>query len=77
MLNNPYCGKTLGRVNSHPQFSPAFLAVFWYGLLSLVWHFAGSDEPKRIDCGMAEFHPDYTPKMREQCRLVRSGGKLL
>lgn len=28
---------------------------------------------KRIDCGVAEFHPDYTTEMRKQCQLVRSG----
>ena len=23
---------------------------------------------KRIDCEQVEFHPDYTPKMKQQCR---------
>jgi len=28
---------------------------------------------KRIDCEQAEFHPDYTTEMKEQCRMMRSG----
>ena len=28
---------------------------------------------KRIDCEQAEFHPDYTAEMKEQCRMMRSG----
>lgn len=25
-----------------------------------------------LDCSMAEFHPDFTPKMKEQCRTERT-----
>lgn len=31
---------------------------------------------KRIDCSMAEFHPDFTSAMREQCRAARPGRML-
>jgi hypothetical protein len=39
----------------------------------LVLLYAPRTDHKRIDCSQAEFHPDFTPEMREQCRLVRSG----
>jgi hypothetical protein len=26
-----------------------------------------------VNCALAEFHPDFTPKDREMCRLIRSG----
>lgn len=29
-------------------------------------------QERRIDCGVAEFHPDYTTEMKEECRLIRS-----
>ena len=25
-----------------------------------------------IDCSMVEFHPDYPPKIKEECRKLRS-----
>lgn len=54
-----------------------FLTAFWTVVIFTQWSLAGSAPSKKIDCGMAEFHPDYTPKMREQCRLIRSGAKVL
>jgi len=27
---------------------------------------------RTYDCGMAEFHPDYPPKVKEECRKLRS-----
>jgi hypothetical protein len=40
-------------------------------MIYLIWH--SSQEPinKTIDCSVAEFHPDFTPRMREACRLAR------
>ena len=29
---------------------------------------ANSNEGRIVDCGMASFHPDYTPEMRKACR---------
>jgi hypothetical protein len=38
-----------------------------------VHHFIGPEHRERkIDCGMAEFHPDFTPEMRAACRERRS-----
>jgi hypothetical protein len=34
-----------------------------------VHHFVGPEH--RVDCGMAEFHPDYTPEVRKACRERR------
>ena len=33
-----------------------------------------SDMPTRqyYDCSIAEFHPDYPPQVREECRRLRS-----
>ena len=49
------------------------VALTWYAMLTVIYWFTEPGKPVRIDCSMAEFHPDYTPKMREQCRLLRSG----
>jgi hypothetical protein len=46
------------------------LAWFWGVVIAVVWHFA-APTPKRYDCSMAEFHPDYPPKVRQLCREAR------
>jgi len=46
-----------------------FLIVFWSGLIWLSFQLATPE--KRIDCSVAEFHPDYTPDMKAKCREVR------
>lgn len=48
------------------------LIWFWAAVFWAVLVFA-KPEPARYDCSMAEFHPDYPPKVREQCRRIRSG----
>jgi len=48
-----------------------FLAIFWTSFIWLGIKLAPKEH--RIDCSVAEFHPDYTTEMKEQCRLVRSG----
>jgi hypothetical protein len=47
-----------------------FLIIFWSGLIWLSFQLATPE--KRIDCSMAEFHPDYTAEMRKACRERRS-----
>lgn len=42
------------------------LVIFWSGLIWLSSQLATKEA--RIDCSMAEFHPDYTPEIRKQCR---------
>jgi hypothetical protein len=51
--------------------------VIWAVAAVLVLLYAPRTNERRIDCSLAEFHPDYTPEMRKQCRLVRSGARLL
>ena len=36
--------------------------------------FFNSDLPNRqyYDCSIAEFHPDYPPQVKEECRRLRS-----
>jgi hypothetical protein len=47
--------------------------VLWAVVCVLVMLYVPPTTHKRIDCGVAEFHPDYTIEMKELCRLVRSG----
>jgi hypothetical protein len=51
-----------------------FLVAFFIGQVIMTAYIVSRWFPqqKRIDCSVAEFHPDYTTEMREQCRLVRS-----
>jgi hypothetical protein len=51
------------------------LTTFWSCMILLGIRFAPTE--RKVDCSIAEFHPDITPKEREQCRLIRSGGKLV
>jgi len=36
--------------------------------VALILMFAPEVEQKRIDCEQVEYHPDYSAKMKEQCR---------
>jgi len=47
--------------------------VVWAVTVILVLLFAPKTDQRRIDCEQVEFHPDYTPKMKQQCRMMRSG----
>lgn len=48
----------------------AMLAVAWFvGLYIAV--LSAPPEGRRIDCSLAEFHPDYTQEIREACRERR------
>jgi len=47
-----------------------FLTIFWAVMLALGIKLAPKEH--RVDCSMAEFHPDITPKEREKCRQLRS-----
>jgi hypothetical protein len=42
--------------------------VVWAATFALVLLFAPRTDQRRIDCEQVEFHPDYTPKMKQQCR---------
>lgn len=44
--------------------------VFCIGLINIAIRLA--PEGRTIDCGLAEFHPDYTNEIRKQCRERRS-----
>jgi hypothetical protein len=43
--------------------------VLCLGLINLAIKLA--PEERRIDCSLAEFHPDYTNEMRQACREAR------
>lgn len=44
--------------------------IFWI----LVAYLLPVDEEGRYyDCRMSEFHPDYPPEVKEQCRRIMSG----
>jgi uncharacterized membrane protein len=46
------------------------VCIFWAFAIWLTWQFV-PDQPRRIDCSMAEFHPDFTPEVRKACREQR------
>ena len=49
----------------------AMLVVAWFVALYIaVW--VAPPEGRRIDCSLAEFHPDFTPEIRKACRERRS-----
>jgi hypothetical protein len=41
----------------------------------LLWFIAPREEYRVYDCSLAEFHPDYPPAVREECRRIRSEQK--
>ena len=45
------------------------LTIFWAAVFAGVFTFM---QPKKIDCSLAEISPDYTQKMKYQCRKVRT-----
>ena len=46
------------------------IAVMWLGALYIA--IKSAPEERRVDCSLAEFHPDFTPAMRQACRERRS-----
>ena len=46
------------------------VVAFWVFAIWLSWQFV-PEQPRRVDCSMAEFHPDFTPEMRKACRKQR------
>jgi hypothetical protein len=48
----------------------AFIMVtaFWMVVLALI---PAPDSGRYYDCSMAEFHPDFPPEVKEQCRRIR------
>jgi hypothetical protein len=56
-----------------PTIKAALPIAAWAIAATLVLLYAPRTDHKRIDCSMAEHHPDFTQDMKEQCRLARSG----
>jgi len=50
----------------------SYIVLFfaWLGALYIATEHA-PPEGRRIDCSLAEFHPDYTQEIREACRERR------
>jgi hypothetical protein len=46
-----------------------FLIAFWSFAIWLSWQFVPME--RRIDCSIAEFHPDYPPEVKKACREQR------
>lgn len=46
------------------------LVVFWTGFIWLGIRLVPTE--RKIDCSLAEISPDYTQKMKDQCRKVRA-----
>ena len=47
------------------------LTIFWTAMIAGVFKFL-QPKQKVIDCTMSEFHPDFTPKMKELCRKAQA-----
>jgi hypothetical protein len=50
-----------------PLFFVAGIGIFIYGLITIV----PENRTVKYDCSMAEFHPDYPIKVKEECRKLR------
>lgn len=37
----------------------------------LIWLVTPQEHYRVYDCSLAEFHPDYPPAVREECRRIR------
>lgn len=37
----------------------------------LIWLVTPQEHYRVYDCSLAEFHPDYPPQVREECRRIR------
>lgn len=50
--------------------SYTLIVAAWFGAL----YIATSHTPmeRKVDCSLAEFHPDFTPEIRKACRERRS-----
>ena len=46
------------------------IALAW-----LIWLVTPNEHYKVYDCSLAEFHPDYPPAVRDECRRIRSEQK--
>ena len=50
--------------------SYAMMIVAWFVALYVAVESAPM-EGRRVDCSLAEFHPDFTPEIRKACREAR------
>ena len=50
--------------------------TLWLCAAYVIFTHAPRTNERRIDCSVAEFHPDYTTQMKEQCRMVRANRML-
>lgn len=42
------------------------IALSW-----LIWLITPQEHYRVYDCSLAEFHPDYPPQVREECRRIQ------
>lgn len=49
----------------------SYLCLFLAWLVAVYIAVHSAPEYRKVDCGLAEFHPDYTPEMRQACREQR------
>jgi hypothetical protein len=45
--------------------------VIAVALAWIIWLVTPQEEYRVYDCSLAEFHPDYPPAVREECRRIR------
>ena len=51
--------------------------VIAVALAWIFWLIGPREEYKVYDCSLAEFHPDYPPAVREECRRIRSNSTIV
>jgi hypothetical protein len=50
--------------------------VLGFFISKIVLHYAPPHGTRVINCSIAEFSPDFTTEMRQQCRKLRSNGSI-
>jgi hypothetical protein len=43
----------------------------------ILWLVTPEEQYKVYDCSLAEFHPDYPPAVREECRRIRVNSTII
>lgn len=49
-----------------------FMVLLIYGGYLFASWLTGNPRVHRVDCSIAEFSPDYSPAIRQQCRQLRN-----
>jgi hypothetical protein len=66
----------LERKNDAPSITIILWAILMLTFMILVLSLGNWDiKPTKLDCSIAEFHPDYSAQQKQQCRALRKAAK--